>query len=145
MSDMIDRLPDLFAKWDEIYEDGCKHTKVVGNLTEQAAELPGHQGYYGAATSEITSYRKRMEAIVRHKRGMLFRFYSEKYPKALGARDIDQYINSDAEYSDLNEILLEIMQYEGKFESLMTAYTTKNWQISNVTKLYVVGLEDIEI
>jgi len=142
---LIDDLPDLYARWDEIYEEGKSLTKVSGVLAVEAAELPAHIGYYGEVWKEIHNIKRRVDSEVKKKRGELFRFYSTEYGKALSSRDVEQYINSDKEFYELSQNLHDVSYWEGKFDALLQGFSSKNWMIGHITKLELAGMDGIEI
>jgi len=138
-------LQDYFSAWSDIYDEAESHLKVNGNLAEQAAELPSHIGYYGEIYKEIYNIKKRTLGTVAHKKGSLFRFYNEYQDRSLSSRDIEQYINSDDDYYKLTEQLHDVMYWEGKFESLMEGFNSKNWMIGHITKLHIAEMDGVEI
>lgn len=142
---ILDELPKLFSHWKEVYSTSHGQAKVSGNLVDEQAKLPADLAYYGEIYREIYNVRKRVESQVKRTRGKLFRYYLEKYPRQLSARDIDQYINSDAEFIEIENKLHDVTFWEGQYESLVNAFDAKNWQLGHITKLYVADITDIEV
>lgn len=142
---IVSKIPELIENWMDIYDTTEQHLKVAGNLSEQAAELPAHIGYYDETYRGIYNIRKRLDSELRRKRGELFRYYMEKYPKQLSTRDVDQYINSDKDFYELEEHLFDVVFWEHRFEAVVNALNSKTWMIGHITKLYVGGLEDVII
>jgi hypothetical protein len=88
---------------------------------------------------------KTVEDIVRmkleEKEGHLYKKYNENHQRALGQRDIGQYIKGDPEYVEIYEIILEIVHVRRKLESIVEALKSMGWSISNIVKLRIAQLE----
>lgn len=144
--EIIAKLPELMVDWNEVYEEATPHLKLKGkNLVEAQANLPGHLGYYIETWKSIDNVYSRVNKLVKKKHGMLFRYYLEKYPRELGARDIEQYISSDQDYVDMLEHLDDINFYRGNFEGLVEGFKSQNWMLGHIAKLELAGIEDVVI
>jgi hypothetical protein len=82
---------------------------------------------------------------MRRERGRLFRKYLEHYERALSSRDVDKYVDGEQSVLDLQGLINEIAFVRNKYHGLMKALEAKQFQINNVIKLRVAGLEDITL
>jgi len=148
MASIVDNLPDFLEEWEKIYDHAINVlsvTKVKGRLDKQEAQLGAQVAYYKEVAKEIYNVSSRLDSAIKHKRGMLYRFYMESYPKALTSRDIDQYINSDDDYYVLIGHKHDVDFWLGRYDSLIDGLDIKNWQLSNLTKLHIAGYDDVEV
>jgi hypothetical protein len=74
-----------------------------------------------------------------------YRKYLEKYQRALSSRDVDKYVMGEDEILSISEIINEISLMRNIFTSIVKSYEMKSFQINNITKLRVAGLEDSTI
>lgn len=74
-----------------------------------------------------------------------YRKYLEKYQRALSSRDVEKYVMGEDEILSISEIINEISLMRNIFVSIIKAYEMKSFQINNITKLRVAGLEDSTI
>ena len=74
-----------------------------------------------------------------------YRKYLEKYQRALTSRDVEKYVMGEDEIISISEIINEISLMRNIFMSIIKAYEMKSFQVNNITKLRVAGLEDSTI
>ena len=78
-------------------------------------------------------------------RSSLYQKLLNSSQRALTSNDVKQYIDGDKNIMELQLIINDITLVRNKFISLTKGYDIKNWQLSNLTKLYCAGLDSIEI
>ena len=69
--------------------------------------------------------------------------FTEHYNKALSSRDAEKYIDGEDEVVDFNHLINEFALLRNKFHGLVKALDAKQFQINNIVKLRVAGLEDV--
>jgi hypothetical protein len=74
-----------------------------------------------------------------------YRKYLERYQRDLTDRSIEKYILGENDMVDMQIIINEISLIRNKYLALMKGLDVKNWQISNIVKLRIVGMEDANL
>jgi hypothetical protein len=91
---------------------------------------------------EIEAILNYLNIELRRLRSMYFKKYLENYQRALSSRDVDRYVDGEADVVDYEKIINEFALLRNKWLGLLKALDQKHWSISNVTKLRVAGMED---
>jgi hypothetical protein len=71
--------------------------------------------------------------------------YNENYARALSARDIQQYIAGEPEYTSMIELQLEVNYVKRQLEAIYEALKDMGWQIKYVTDLRIAELQDVVV
>ena len=69
----------------------------------------------------------------------------ENYQRALSSRDVEKYVDGEADVVDFEKIINEFALLRNKWLGVMKGIDMKQWQITNITKLRVAGMEDASI
>jgi hypothetical protein len=79
---------------------------------------------------------------LRRLRSKHFKKYLENYQRALSSRDVEKYVDGEADVVDYEKIINEFALLRNKWLGITKALDQKQWQITNITKLRVAGMED---
>ena len=61
------------------------------------------------------------------------------------SRDVDRYVDGEADVVDYEKIINEFALLRNKWLGVLKALDPKQWQITNITKLRVAGMEDASL
>jgi hypothetical protein len=88
-----------------------------------------------------------LERILRTrlKKSQMFRKYLETYQRALSSRDCEKFVEGEADVVDYEKIINEFALLRNKWLGITKALDQKQWQITNIVKLRVAGMEDATI
>jgi hypothetical protein len=67
---------------------------------------------------------------------------NENSNRVLGTRDIQQYIKSDPQFVNAQEVLMDVIVVKRKLEAIVEALKSMGWSLNNITKLRIAQLED---
>ena len=70
-----------------------------------------------------------------------YRKYLERYQRELTDRSIEKYIDGEDDIVSMSILINEVSLYRNKYLALMKGLDTKQYQIGNIVKLRVVGME----
>jgi len=126
----------LFAK---------KETRIQGSLEKSSAMLPGIVEHRYSQLQEIEAILKYLNIVLSRKRHSKFREYFEKYQKALTSRDAEKYAENDKEVYELSILVNRFALLRNQWLAIFKALDFKGYQLANIIKLRVAGLEDSEI
>ena len=107
--------------------------------------MPGIVEYRFNQLQEIEAILEQLNIQLRKLRSAKFRQFTEHYNRALTSRDAEKYVDGEPEVCDMDAIVNEFALVRNKFLGLTKALDIKQWQLSNVVKLRVAGMEDAEL
>ena len=74
-----------------------------------------------------------------------YKIYLENYQRALSSRDVEKYVDGEDEVCDFEAIVNEWALLRNKWLGILKGLDQKQWQITNITKLRVAGMEDADV
>ena len=136
------RLPDALEHFENEYWVAANEVKIYGNLEKSASRLPG-------IVEQRFNQLQEVEAILNHLNIQLskiksrhFKKYLENYQRALSSRDVEKYVEGEDEVVDYETLVNEVALMRNRWLGIIKALDQKQWQITNITKLRVAGMED---
>ena len=78
-------------------------------------------------------------------RAKTFRTFLENYNKALSSRDADKYVDGEQDVVDMAKIINDFALLRNQWLGITKGLDQKQWQITNIVKLRVAGMEDATI
>ena len=119
--------------------------KLKGNVERAAAEMPGIVEHRFNQLQEIEAILNYLNIELRRLRSSFFKKYLENYQRALSSRDVEKYVDGEADVVDYEKIINEFALLRNKWLGLLKGLDQKQWQITNVVKLRVAGMEDASL
>jgi len=107
-----------------------------------AAEMPGIVEHRFNQLQEIEAILNYLNIELRRLRSSYFKKYLENYQRALSSRDVEKYVDGEADVVDYEKIINEFALLRNTWLGVLKALDQKQWQITNVVKLRVAGMED---
>ena len=122
------------------YECGMK-----GNLEKQSRDMPGIVEHRFNQLQEVEAILEFLNTEMRKLRAKTFRKYLENYNKALSSRDADKYVDGEQDVVDMAKIINDFALLRNQWLGITKGLDQKQWQITNIVKLRVAGMEDATI
>jgi len=138
----ISKIPQAIAYFEDEIVDARKEVKLVGNVERAAASMPGIVEQRFNQLQEIEAILNYLNIELRRLRSSFFKKYLENYQRALSSRDVEKYVDGEADVVDYEKIINEFALLRNKWLGVLKALDQKQWQITNVVKLRVAGMED---
>jgi len=138
-------LPDCIEWFEGELIQGRMELKIVGSLEKASREMPGIVEYRFNQLQEIEAILEQLNIQLRKVRSAKFRQFTEHYNRALTSRDAEKYVDGEPDVCDMDSIVNEFALVRNKFLGLVKGLDNKQWQITNVVKLRVAGMEDAEL
>jgi len=104
--------------------------------------MPGTVEHRFNQLQEIEAILEYLNIELRRLRSSFFRQYLENYQRALSSRDVEKYVDGEADVVDYEKIINDFALIRNKWLGVLKALDQKQWQITNVVKLRVAGMED---
>jgi len=141
----ISCIPDAILWYEGQMEDARIECALKGNLEKNASNLPGVVEKRFGQLQEIEAILEYLNIELRRTRSKYFKQYLENYQRALSSRDVEKYVDGEADVVDFEKIINEFALLRNKWLGVMKGIDMKQWQITNITKLRVAGMEDASI
>jgi len=138
----ISKIPDGILHFEKELQDARQECKLVGNVEKSAAAMPGIVEQRFNQLQEIEAILNYLNIELRRLRSSYFKKYLENYQRALSSRDVEKYVDGEADVVDYEKIINEFALLRNKWLGVLKALDQKQWQITNVVKLRVAGMED---
>ena len=141
----ISKIPDAVAHFDSELSEARKEVKLQGNVERAAAAMPGIVEHRFNQLQEVEAILNYLNIELRRLRSSFFKKYLENYQRALSSRDVEKYVDGEADVVDYEKIINEFALMRNKWLGVLKALDQKQWQITNVVKLRVAGMEDASL
>ena len=141
----IGKIPDAVLFFENELEDARQEVRLYGNLEKGAASMPGTVEHRFGQLQEIEAILEYLNIELRRLKSSFFRKYLEGYARALSSRDCEKYVDGESDVVDMEKIINEFALLRNKWLGITKGLDQKQWQITNITKLRVAGMEDARI
>lgn len=142
VSDDVSALPDAISYYESELQVARIETSLKGNLEMNSRLMPGIVEHRFNQLQEIEAILEYLNIQLRKKRSEVFKKFIENYNRALSSRDAEKYVDGDAEVYQWQLLINEFAMVRNKYLGLMKAIDSKSFQINNITRLRVAGMED---
>ena len=141
----ISKIPDAIQHFESELIQARQEVKLTGNVERAAASMPGIVEHRFNQLQEIEAILEYLNIELRRLRSSYFKKYLENYQRALSSRDVEKYVDGEADVVDYEKIINEFALLRNKWLGVLKALDQKQWQITNVVKLRVAGMEDASL
>lgn len=141
----ISQIPMAIQHYELELEQAKFECRIKGNLEKNSAEMPGIVEQRFNQLQEIEAILQYLNIELRRLRSKYFKKYLENYQRALSSRDVEKYVDGEADVVDYEKIINEFALLRNRWLGITKALDQKQWQITNITKLRVAGMEDASI
>jgi hypothetical protein len=141
----ISNIPDAVAFFETELVEARQEVKITGNVERASASMPGVVEHRFGQLQEIEAILEYLNIELRRLKSQLFRKYLENYQRALSSRDVEKFVEGEADVVDMEKIINEFALLRNKWLGITKALDQKQWQITNIVKLRVAGMEDATI
>jgi hypothetical protein len=138
----INQIPAAIQYFETELVDAKLEVKLKGNVERAASEMPGIVEHRFNQLQELEAILNYLNIELRRLRSSFFKQYLENYQRALSSRDVEKYVDGEADVVDYEKIINEFALMRNKWLGVLKALDQKQWQITNVVKLRVAGMED---
>lgn len=138
----INQIPAAIQHFESELQQARAECKLVGNVEKAASMMPGIVEHRFNQLQEIEAILEYLNIELRRLRSSFFRTYLENYQRALSSRDVEKYVDGEVDVVDYEKIINEFALMRNKWLGVLKALDQKQWQITNIVKLRVAGMED---
>lgn len=142
VSNDISKIPDAIAYFESELDDARLEVKLKGNVEKAASQMPGIVEHRFNQLQEIEAILEYLNIELRKLRSVYFKKYLENYQRALSSRDVEKYVDGEADVVNYSRLINEFALVRNKWLGILKGLDQKQWQITNIVKLRVAGMED---
>ena len=96
----INRIPDAVAYFESELNDAKNEVKLKGNVERASSAMPGIVEHRFNQLQEIEAILNYLNIELRRLRSSYFKKYLENYQRALSSRDVEKYVDGEADVVD---------------------------------------------
>ena len=141
----ISKIPDAIQYFEDELDAAKAQIRIKGNVERAAAEMPGIVEQRFNQLQELEAILEYLNIELRRLRSSFFKKYLENYARALSSRDVEKYVDGEADVVDYEKIINEFALMRNKWLGVTKALDQKQWQLTNIVKLRVAGMEDASL
>lgn len=141
----ISYIPDAVDHYNAELLEAKAECRISGNVERAAASMPGIVEQRFGQLQEIEAILEYLNIELRRLKSQHFRKYLENYQRALSSRDCEKFVEGEADVVDFEKIINEFALLRNKWLGITKALDQKQWQITNIVKLRVAGMEDASL
>ena len=139
------KVDDFIEKYSAEYELAKNDIKINGKIINVAQQMPAQFEKRYAQFEDVNSVVNLLEVELKKIRSQHFKTYTETYARSLKSTEIEKYIDGEVDVVDIAFKLNKALMLRNKFAGITKALDSKQYQISNIVKLKVAGLDDSDI
>ncbi len=141
----ISYIPDAVEYFNGELDVARTECRIIGNVEKAAANMPGIVEQRFGQLQEIEAILEYLNIELRRLKSSHFRKYLENYQRALSSRDCEKIVEGEADVVDFEKIINEFALLRNKWLGITKALDQKQWQLTNIVKLRVAGMEDASL
>ena len=141
----INNIPKAIQYFEDELIEAKSQIRIKGNVEKAAAEMPGIVEQRFNQLQELEAILEYLNIVLRRLRSSFFKKYLENYARALSSRDVEKYVDGEADVVDYEKIINEFALMRNKWLGVTKALDQKQWQLTNIVKLRVAGMEDASL
>jgi|TARA_X000000368_G_scaffold20463_1_gene16012 hypothetical protein len=141
----INNIPKAIQYFEDELVEAKTQIRIKGNVERAAAEMPGIVEQRFNQLQELEAILEYLNIELRRLRSSFFKKYLENYQRALSSRDVEKYVDGEADVVDYEKIINEFALMRNKWLGVTKALDQKQWQLTNIVKLRVAGMEDASL
>jgi len=145
VQDNLAVLPECITYFDAELPQARYDCALKGNVEKLSREIPQIVEHRFNQLQEIEAILENLNIQLRKLRSKKYRQFLEHYQRALTSRDAEKYIDGEDEVVTMQLLINEFALIRNKFHGVIKALEAKQFQINNVIKLRVAGLDDVTL
>ena len=145
VQDSLTVLPECITYFDTELQQARYDCTLKGNVEKLSREIPQIVEHRFNQLQEIEAILENLNIQLRQIRSKKYRQFLEHYQRALTSRDAEKYIDGEEEVVTMQQLINEFELIRNKFQGVIKALDAKQFQINNVIKLRVAGLDDVTL
>lgn len=119
--------------------------KIQGVIERISAEMPGIVEHRFTQLQEIEAILELLNIEHRKARSVAFKRFLEHYERSLSARDVEKYVDGEDSVVAMEKLINEFALMRNRWLGITKGLDAKQFQLNNIIKLRVSGLDDFRL
>ena len=119
--------------------------KIQGVIERISAEMPGIVEHRFTQLQEIEAILELLNIEHRKARSAAFKRFLEHYERSLSARDVEKYVDGEDSVVSMEKLINEFALMRNRWLGITKGLDAKQFQLNNIIKLRVSGLDDFRL
>jgi uncharacterized protein YbgA (DUF1722 family) len=141
----IGNLGQFLQYYEQEYTNARGELIIRGTIENLSKQLPPIVEQRFSQLQEIEAVLEFLNITQRKCVSGYYRKYLENYQRQLSSRDIEKYIDGEEEVVNYQVLINEVALLRNRWLGIVKSLETKQFQLNNVIKLRVAGLDDASI
>jgi hypothetical protein len=141
----LSQIPDMVDYYNREIDAAQSECKISGSLERNSQDLPGQVSWRFSQLQELEAVLKHLNNQVDKLRSDLYRRYLERYNRELTDRAIEKYIDGETDVQTMMCLVNEVALLRNKYLGVIKALEIKGFQLNNIIRLRVVGMNDADL
>ena len=141
----ISLIPECIKHFESELLQAKKECSIWGKLEKASASMPGVVEHRFNQLQQIEAILEYLNIEYRRLKSKTFKKFLENYNRMLSSRDADKYVDGETDVVDLAKIINEFALLRNQWLGITKGLDQKQWQLTNIVKLRVAGMEDATI
>lgn len=141
----LGEIPNAVQYYESELNFGKNETKIIGSLEKSAQDLSGITSYRFNQLQEIEAILKYLIIQRDRMHSVHYRKYTEAYARTLSDRSIEKYINGEDDIVSMETLINDISLVRNRYLAHMKGLDVKQFQLSNIVKLRISGMETVTL
>jgi hypothetical protein len=141
----ISRLPDAIDYYEKELAVASKECDIHGTIENMSKMLPSIVELRFNQLQETEAILRYLNIKYDEEYHNAYKKYLMNYNKTLKSTEADKFAKGDASVVSMAHIVNEFSKIRNKYTGIIKALDTKQWQLTNIIKLRVAGLDDASI
>lgn len=141
----IGQLGNFLNYYEEEYQVARNELIIRGTIENLSKQLPPIVEIRFSQLQEIEAILEFLNITQRKCVSGYYRKYLENYQRQLTNRDIEKYVDGEEEVVNYQVLINEVALLRNRWLGIIKSLETKQFQLNNIIKLRVAGLDDASI
>ena len=141
----LGEIPAFIDHYESELRAAKQDCKISGLIERNISQLPALTEMRFNQLQEIEAVLNYLNIQLRKIRRKHFQKYLEGYARALTSRDAEKYTDGENEVIDYETLINSVALIRNQYLGILKGLESKSFQVSNITRLRVAGMEDISI
>ncbi len=141
----IGQLGNFLNHYEEEYQVARNELIIRGTIENLSKQLPPIVEIRFSQLQEIEAILEFLNITQRKCVSGYYRKYLENYQRQLTNRDIEKYVDGEEEVVNYQVLINEVALLRNRWLGIIKSLETKQFQLNNIIKLRVAGLDDASI
>ena len=124
----LNELPNAIQFFEHELISARSECKLYGSVEKAAANLPGIVEHRFNQLQEIEAILEYLNIELKRLRSKFFKKYLENYQRALSSRDVEKYVDGEADVVDYEKIINEFALIRNKWLGVLKSLDQKQYK-----------------